>query len=135
MAEEGVVKEQLTTEMIDAGAALTESLDSLGLPVQSAFWLYDAQINEWRLIIASSDAATKGPRAVYRSIQEAIDQLGPSAVAAPFSAIRVVEPGAELVRLLGSAVRTGAGIGRVRFQKNVIKGHFIDDALIYRSAG
>lgn len=135
MAENGVVKEQLTPEMIDAGAVLTKSLDDLGLPVQAAFWLFDAEINEWRLVIASSDAATKGPRAVYRSIQEAIDQLGASVAAVPFSAIRVVEPGAELVRLLGSAVRTGSGIVRVRFQKNVINGHFIDDALIYRTAG
>lgn len=135
MAENGVVKEQLTPEMIDAGAALTQSLDHLGLPVQAAFWLFDAEINEWRLVIASSDAATKGPRAVYRSIREAIDQLGASVNAVPFSAIRVVEPGSELVRLLGSAVRTGSGIGRIRFQKNVINGHFIDDALIYRTAG
>ncbi len=135
MAENGVVKEQLTPEMIDAGAVLTQSLDDHGLPVQAAFWLFDAEINEWRLVIASSEAASKGPRAVYRRIQEALDQLGPQASAAPFSAIRVVEPGTELVRLLGTAVRTGSGIGRIRFQKNVINGHFIDDALIYRSAG
>jgi len=135
MAEDGVVKEQLTAEMIEAGAELTQSLDDLGLPVQAAFWLFDPEINEWRLVIASSEAAARGPRAVYGRIQEALDQLGAQASAAPFSAIRVVEPGAELVRLLGTAVRTGSGIGRIRFQKNVINGHFIDDALIYRSAG
>jgi hypothetical protein len=41
---------------------------------------------------------------------------------------------ADLVRLLRVAARTAPGVNRIRFSKNVINGHFIDDALIYRVA-
>ncbi len=41
---------------------------------------------------------------------------------------------ADLVRLLRVALKTGGGLSRIRFSKNVINGHFIDDALIYRVA-
>jgi hypothetical protein len=48
--------------------------------------------------------------------------------------IGVLDAEADLVRLLKAAVGTGPGISRIRFSKNVINGHFIDDALIYRAA-
>lgn len=41
MAENYVVKEQLTADMIEAGAELTKALDDAGLPVAAAFWLFD----------------------------------------------------------------------------------------------
>jgi hypothetical protein len=60
--------------------------------------------------------------------------LGDKASAAPLSVIRLLDPNAELVKLLKTAIRTGAGVESIRFSKNVISGHFIDDALIYRVA-
>lgn len=134
MAENAVVKEQLTEAMVEAGAALTSKLDELGPPVAAAFWLLMPDLNEWRLIFASQDVSTKGPRVVYEQIQRAVEELGPKAAAVPLSMIGVLDANAELVRLLKMAVRTGPGIARIRFSKNVINGHFIDDALIYRAA-
>ena len=48
--------------------------------------------------------------------------------------IGLLDQNAELVKLLRIAIHTGPGIGRIRFSKNVINGHFIEDALIYRVA-
>ncbi len=120
--------------MIDAGAELTKKLDESGLPVTTALWLFAPELNEWRLLFASPDVGTKGPRDVYEKIQQAINQLGDKASAAPLSVVGLLDADADLVRLLKVAIRTGPGVNRIRFSKNVINGHFIDDALIYRAA-
>lgn len=129
-----MVKEQLTPAMVDAGADLTAMLDELGVPVTSALWLFVPDLNEWRLLFASPDVSTKGPRDVYEKIRLAIDRLGPGGVSVPLSVVGLLDPDADLVRLLKAAIKTGPGVSRIRFSKNVINGHFIDDALIYRAA-
>ncbi len=135
MAEGTVVKEQLTGSMIDAGAELTQKLDESGLPVTAALWLFVPELNEWRLLFASPEVSTKGSRDVYEKIQSAIGQLGASAATVPLSVVGLLDVEADLVRLLKVAIRTtGPGLSRIRFSKNVINGHFIDDALIYRAA-
>lgn len=127
-----MVKEQLTGAMIDAGAELTAKLDEMGLRVTAAFWLFVPEVNEWRLQFASPDVSTRGPREVYEKIRLAIEQLGGKA-AVPLSIVGVLDANDDLVRLLKVAIRTGPELGRIRFSRNVINGHFIDDALIYRA--
>jgi hypothetical protein len=134
VAENTVVKAQLTSAMIDAGADLTTKLDEIGLPVTSAFWLFVPEMNEWRLLFASPEVRTTGPRGVYEKIRQAIEDLGAKAATVPLSVVGVLDPNEDLVRLLRTAVRAEAGLNRIRFSKNVINGHFIDDALIYRAA-
>ena len=134
MAENAVVKEQLTDAMIEAGAELTSKLDEIGLPVTAAFWFLVPDLNEWRLLFASQEVSTSGPRTVYEKIRRAVDELGTKSAPVPLSIIGVLDADADLVRLVKVAIRTGPGTGRIRFSKNVINGHFIDDALIYRVA-
>ena len=132
MAENTVVKDQLTESMIQAGAELTRKLDEIGLPTSAALWLFDTEVNEWRLLFASSEVSSQGPRQVYGRIRLALQELGEKAVGAPLSVIGLLDEHAELVKLLKNAIATGQGIARIRFSKNVINGHFIEDALIYR---
>jgi len=132
MAEDTVVKEQLTDAMVDAGAELTQKLDELGLPTNAAFWLFMPDSNEWRLMFASADVSAKGPRSVYYAISSAMQQLGAKAAAVPLSAVGVLDENAELVRVLRTVTHAATGISRIRVMRNVVNGHFIDDALIYR---
>jgi hypothetical protein len=134
MAENTVVKEQLTDEMIEAGALLTQKLDEMGVPISVAMWFFLSDINEWRLFFASPNVSTGGVRPVYEQIQKARKALGAQAERIPFSSIGVMDTNHELAQLLRMKFHTGPGVSRVRFAKNVIDGHFIDDALIYRSA-
>lgn len=134
MAENTVVKDQLTDAMIEAGAELTLKLDDAGLLTNAALWLFVPEINEWRLLFASPDVSAQGPRKVYERIRLVLEQLGDKASASPLSAIVLLDHNAELVKLLKTAIRTGSSVGRIRFSKNVINGHFIEDALIYRVA-
>lgn len=133
MAENAVVKEQLTDAMIHSGAELTSKLDENGVPIVAALWFFVPEVNEWRLLFASPEVSTQGPRAVYEKIRRAVEELGSDA-AIPLSMIAVLDAEADLVRLLKAAIRTGPGISRIRFSKNAVEGHFIDDALIYRAA-
>jgi hypothetical protein len=134
MAENTVVKDQLTDAMVDAGEALTRKLDEMGVPTTAALWLFEPEVNEWRLVFASPEVGTKGPREVYEKIRKALDELKDKAAAAPLSVIALMDADADLVRLLRIALQTKGGVKRTRFSKNVINGHFIDDALIYRVA-
>ena len=132
MAENTVVKEQLTSAMVDAGAELTGKLDEVGVSITAALWLFELEVNEWRLVFASPDVSTKGSREVYDRIRLAIGQLKGKASATPLSSITVMDADSDFIRLLRVALKTGGGVNRIRFSKNVINGHFIDDALIYR---
>ncbi|MCC7213068.1 MAG: hypothetical protein E3K40_08590 [Candidatus Brocadia sp.] len=132
MAENTVVKDQLTDAMVEAGAELTRTLDEVGLATKAALWLFVPEINEWRLLFALTEVSEQGPRKVYEQIRLALQQLGDKASAAPLSVIGLLDENAELVKLLRIAISTGPGIGRIRFSKNVINGRFIEDALIYR---
>jgi len=137
MAEDNVVivlKEQLTNEMIEAGAQLTGKLDEMGLPLVAALWLFSPEINEWRLVFATPEVSTAGPRTVYAKIRQARQALGQQNAAIPLFGIDLLDPNDELIRALRSAMQTGGGISRLRFSKNVAKGHYIEDALIYRVA-
>ena len=130
------LNEQITAEFSAAQTylAMACKLDEMGLRSSVVLWLFDGEVNEWRLLFASSEVSTKGPRQVYEKIQLALQQLGEKAVAAPLSVIGLLDEHAELVKLLRVSIQTGPNISRMRFSKNVINGHFIEDALIYRVA-
>lgn len=132
MAENTVVKEMLTSAMVDAGAELTRKLDQIGVPITAALWLFEAELNEWRLVFASPEVTTLGSRDVYDKVRQAIDQLQERAAPVPLSLVTLMDANADLILRLRKALGTGSGISRIRFSKNVIDGHFIDDALIYR---
>ena len=132
MAENTVVKDQLTSAMVEAGAALARKLDEMGVATTAALWFFEPELNEWRLIFASSEVASRGPREIYEKIQLAIGQLKDKAAAVPLSAVVLMDSNADLIRLLRVALKTGSEMSEIRFSKNVINGHFIDDALIYR---
>jgi hypothetical protein len=134
VAENTVVKEYLSPEMIEAGAQLITKLDAMGLPMSAALWLFDDEINEWRLLIASPEREKSGSRSIYEKIQEARRALGDKAAAAPMSLITLVDPNQELIRAFREGMPTGEGISRLRFTKRVVNRRYVDDALIYRIA-
>jgi len=132
MAEETVVKEILTREMIEAGADLTRRLDEARLKVNASLWLYIPDSNLWRLIMASPAVRKDGPKKVYRKIQSILSKIPGDASIIRLNDISVVEDNDPLIILLRIALRTGDGISGIRFSKNTINGHFIEDTYIYR---
>jgi hypothetical protein len=130
MAEETLVKENLTEDMIRLGAELTRKLDAANWPVKASLWLFNSENNTWRLILASPQAATSGPKGAYEVVQSALSNLPGRSLT--LKDIVVVTPQDPLIQSFQSALQTGPDIKGLRFSRNTINGHFIDDAYIYR---
>ena len=132
MAETTLLKEPLTSEMIDIGARLTEAIDRAGIPVEASFWLFDEESNDWKLRIASPEHASKGSNVVYRRIGEVIDALSLSHSDFPLWNVRLIRSDDELVRALRTEFKEGPYTTPKRLGRGAIRGRFIDDAYIYR---
>lgn len=129
MAEETVVKEALTDEMIAAGAELTRTLDRARWPIVAALWLFESENNHWRLLLASPSVDEEGPRESYKHVSEALRALHP---AVPLESVKVVPSDDPIVSVFRSAYRTAASVEGRRLFRSAINGHFVDDAYVYR---
>ena len=133
MVEEILMKEQLTKEMIKAGGRLVDRLVESGLPINLALWLFTAETNRWRLMIASPLRATAGPDEIYPRIYEAVRALGPEDEEMLDDSVGLFLTNDGLAELLSREVPLAAGAKPVRLTHSGIRGRFIEDALIYRS--
>ena len=132
MAQELLVGNQLTADMIKSGGLIVTALDKLNLIVKGAFWLLLPDQHVWRLVIASPEVRRAGPKAVYRKVVSALRRLPSEASPIGTKDISVVEDKDPLVVLLRSMISTGPGVSGIRFSKNVINGQLIEDAYLYR---
>ena len=122
---------ELVSELIEAGKTLTSALDQARIKVSSAFWFFDTDASEWRLIVAMPLVEDRGPAQADEEIRKAL-QAG-SVQGIFLRQIAAVGPGDELVSLLRKAIPTGPGIKSIRFTRNAIDNVLIEDAYIYRS--
>ena len=125
-------KPTLVEDDLDAGRELLGVLDKARLKVKAAFWLYLPEPDEWRLFLALPVVARKGPKEAYEKIQTYLEQLQTRELSV--KNVSLVAPNDNLVRLLGSAMKTGPGTFGIRFTGNVINNVLIEDAYIYRVA-
>jgi hypothetical protein len=132
MVKEMVVKESLSSEMISAGAELTQQLEAARLIIDASLWFYTTDSNAWRFIIASPEVRVNGPKWVYKKIQTIIFRMPPEKSVISLRDITVVDNQDPLISLLRVAVKTGEVVSNIRFSQNVINGVLIEDAYIYR---
>jgi hypothetical protein len=130
MAEETLVKEALTEDMKKVGAELTRKLDEAKWPVTASFWYFVPNENQWKLMLASPNLESEGPKHSYEEISKAVSTLERYFGSLEF--ISVVAPKHDVVRALASAIHTGWTIDGIRVSKRMVDGHFIDDAYVYR---
>ncbi len=126
-----MVKTVLVEKEIEEGKRLIQELDKSKFKVQAAIWVYMDDSDEWRLLIASPYVEKKGPKKSYNFIQTVLAKLSPPPEVS-LRNISVVSPSDNLIRLIGVAIKTGAGISGIRFTGNVINNILIEDAYIYR---
>ncbi|MGE0799985.1 MAG: hypothetical protein AB7G13_29985 [Lautropia sp.] len=132
MATELLVGDRLTEDMIAAGGHVVQALDRLNVIVKGAFWFLLPDQKVWRLIISSPEVRISGPKAVYRKVTAALKRIPLGSRGVDIKDITVVSDRDPLVQLIGSLIRTGAGIAGIRMSKNVINGRLIDDMYVYR---
>ena len=135
MVEEALVKDVLSQEMILAGKTFTLLLEQSELPVKASLWLYLTDKNLWRLIISSESVESKGPKYVYRKIQSLLKDSENKLGGLTLNDVSVVGPRSPLAVALGRFLRMDE-VGGVRMSRNVINGHYVEDAYVYKlSAG
>ena len=130
MANAALVTQYLTPEMIEAGADLVRSLDAASIPVTAAYWLFDGDEPDWRLMIVSPEVAQLGPLRFYRKLGDQMRALHRPELTS--SNVTAVEPDDRVIAALRKAVQV-PGIGSMRLTGNVFNGVLIPDALVYRS--
>lgn len=133
MGEDTMVATTLTKEMIESGGTLIRKLDEQGLQPYAAFWMYYPEVQEWKLVISEVELGEKGPREIYKKIQDTISASKEDMPELSLDSVALTKPDAPIVALLGKAFRTGPGISGIRLTGSVINGTVIDDAYIYRS--
>jgi hypothetical protein len=126
MAQEILViyKEPLTRDMIEAGSAFLEALERHDFEFTAAFWLYESERNQWRMMLGVPNVRDEGRRKSYRRIfdimrKESLDQSVRENIA-------VVDAKDPLVLSLRKALGKESG---VRYA-----GREIEDAYVYRTA-
>jgi hypothetical protein len=125
-----------TAPLVDAdiamGKELLDILDRVAFPVTGAAWIYYADVDQWRLIIRTPKAE-KDLIGALTQVAGAMDAEGDLRTRLDFSRVKLVPPKDKILAAMGRVVRAD-GISTVRFNRNVIDGVLIDDALIYRLA-
>lgn len=130
MAEEVLVKDLLTPEMIAAGRALTEELERAGLELVCALWNFKPESSQWQLIFASPHVANKGPREVYGMVQKAIQSRRDVPGLPDLQNISVVSPDQPLIKAIRTAFRVGGRHSNIRFTRSRINDVYVEDAYI-----
>jgi len=133
VAEAVLVRTALTPEMIAAGRELLARLDALGTVFDAAFWLFDEEIGEWRLVFASRSIRTTGSRILYRKVNRALSKLDMTNVLS-LEMISIVDQSDAIVQLLIGALGTAASVDGVRLDNAIIEGVRIPGCLLYRLA-
>jgi len=128
MAESTLLKEPLTQEMIDLGVGLLRVLDAMNIPVSSAFWLFDEEVNGWKLKLAAANTEI-----TYHQIADARRALGLSREQFPLDLVSITDTRNEIVRALHAEFSEGPYTTPKRLGRGAIRGRFIDDAYVYKA--
>lgn len=103
MAEDVVVKEQLTADMIAAGDELTKRLRHFrDFNLICSLWLYTSESNNWKLVVSTPIAESPGPLHVYQLIQGIIGEDWPPHLDMHLYSISVLRPNHSFVKALRS---------------------------------
>jgi hypothetical protein len=129
MANELLVTRDLNREMIDAGTALADELESQRFNATAVLWLYFEESERWRIVVGSPDVGKLGPRKVYENIQALLDGMGDDASGLRLENISAVYDKAFPIKALREHAAKSGGIeaGRVM---GPVSGAYID-AYIY----
>lgn len=120
----------LVDRRIEHGARFLADLDEAGVPVDSAFWLFDSAWDEWRLVIATPVVEESGPVEAYRRLQTV--HHADEGISFRLDSVTAVGIEDRRVQALRSQFRTWPlSLGK-RFEDRFIRGGEVEDAYVYR---
>jgi hypothetical protein len=130
-----MVEAELVTDDIASGEEALKALDQERVNVRSAFWFYDRDPAEYRLILAMPTVDREGPSKAYKLVQRALLKHRVDLPLRRIVVMGVNEPLPKGVRrALGSVPADTEGESiRARIGRRVVDGLIIEDAYVYRA--
>jgi hypothetical protein len=113
-------------------SALRDSDANFSIPhflVKAAFWLFDKDSIEWRLVVATPLVDQRGPFSAYTDIQGVLRRLVP--ISLTMQDITVVSPNDKLVKVIKKAGKVPAGSTGLRIGRARIDDTYVEDAYVY----
>jgi len=126
-----MVAEVLVSEDIAAGRNVIAALDEAGFPVEVAFWLYESNLDRWRLWIGTPRASGDLQKAYVR-VANILSSVTDRRVL-DLPQITLAMPDDRMIRAVKSLIDV-KGISDIRLKYNLSDGVYIEDALVYRTA-
>jgi hypothetical protein len=129
-----MVKEVLVDKRIEGGLQLTRRLEESGFPVTASFWLYDSDINNWRLTLAleAVDQIGVGARKVYGKIQDILSDDADLGGVLDLEDLHLAGPEDNLIRDLRKLRQRKLGV--VHLKGAAVGGRYVEDAYVYKAA-
>ena len=120
----------LVDRRIDHGGRLLAELDVAGVPIESAFWLFRSEWDEWRLVLATPLFDQFGPLKAYRRLLDVYD--ADSTIS--FRSDNITAVGTDNIRVqeLRSLFRKLPPEFGNRFEDRFIQGREVENAYVYR---
>jgi len=136
MAEETLVREALSKEMIESGWELARALRQRQVEIAACFWLYSSDKNDWKLTLALPQVETDGPLKAYEAVQSVIRPLGPQQTEPErfrrllrLTDVSVLEPSHQLVRSIQTVPLLNED--GMQFKESRLGDSFVEGVYIY----
>ena len=133
MAQELLVSDHLTTEMISTGTLVIKSLDSAKVGLKAAFWRYMPDERTWRLFLVSPQVRNLGPTAVYRKVNDAIARMPVDALRPKTNDISILDDKSMTYTRIRSLLSDPSSSSGVRSARSSTEGKLADDLYVYRA--
>lgn len=120
---------------IDAGLGLIRALDADNFKVSAALWLYNSDLDSWRMIIAYQGPKKDLEKKYLEAATIAANwrSAHPDQPILDLSKVKITSADDKLIVGLRPAIRID-GLAEVRFSHNTVNGIYVEDALIHRLA-
>jgi hypothetical protein len=127
MAQEILVSEILTSEMISAGAELAPYFLSSQLPIDGLLWLYHPESETWRFVVVTPEVKTFGLTKVYEDIRSIVSNIPAGKLIVPINDIFAVDSNDPLIAALRPAMvgRQNVKISGSLFGRVLIEGAYV----------
>lgn len=113
-----------------AGVQLLEALDRSNLSVSVALWLYSAEHEDWRFVLASRRLDAAAPSEAYGLVHRAFEAAGVSPEQTP--ALMVLKMSDPFIRALRRIFGKAKSVEGMRLGGQFLGDRFVQDALVYR---
>lgn len=123
-------KGALVSFEVDRGSEIIASLESGGVKVRVALWLYSSEYGDWRLIISSPQFQNLGLREAYRLVNDTLADAGFGVEKLP--PILILPLSDPFVRELRRVFGKAKSVEGMRLGGQTIGDRFVEDAYVYR---